>query len=826
MEGDRVFAKAAAWYYITYSDPIKPRGLTGPILSFPWIISEYLMQIREANEETVGEASSAMEVIGRQLVTSTLEIVKDELSSNLIERFNYFSMLKNLLVGIIGEGTEIYLSGSTIGYAVGFGSDVNVHVQTLENVLMEKVYPALIETFPTIKRRPGLLEYHGPPFSFTIFSNPEWHSAALQMRQMISKSPDSLSIALILLKWARSQHIIRSSSIHSGKVTSLALILYCLNIIKGKALDECPVGSAHSVGSACPVGSADFEAAHLNELCQSLEKYDRIQTRNLGSLFLSVLQFSGFEDEVKIKASINANIYIGENLKFIREYSFQAYQLLSQTLDLSNLWKMSHSPEIEREIVIRKKLPRLLRRWGRSNSIFMEGCSVLLFEGSRTKDDAVNFDLYQLRRHLHHFNTQCYSPALREPHEYNPISTDEFLYQEYFAHSFRQYNLVRRVGSEEYGVIKAVVKFGDLYTTNLPRLFMEDATSATVGRVQDALKLGYKAINDTKTNKFYRQKSEGFGIGPAREEKADEGSLAINGPDADTENASLQLQLEKLMEEEERDGGLKALKGKAKKKTSLSAMNSSFRPSISEDANLQIRAFLSNNGFVCKDVLRSGHSVSLQLYNESMGGNFDAQVIYDEGGDYQCARYRPLRWISLDVRGKGEGGTHDYRCMLQSTKPIDLDGCIFEDSPTGKNLKELIKKGLIEVDSDSTAPGITYKVIPEFRSCEGLLVRFSRMECFQSSDHRAIGALINNHPTLRDIPMDLLEKLRILLIEVTEYTGHDPNTGRFADITEKREVELRWSLTWEELTTGTSEFILQLIPAMWKVAHIIKSLLD
>ncbi|PJF19498.1 RNA dependent RNA polymerase family protein [Paramicrosporidium saccamoebae] len=783
------FSKASAWYYVTYHEPIKPRGLVEPVLSFPWIVTDYLIEAREKNG-TIAMRADAVGILGQQVVQWAQDCIKHEVSGNLVECRNFFNLLKELLKTIVGDNVCIELSGSTIGLANRAGSDINVYMDVSEEVLFGQVYTALNSTFPMVKH-PSTLEHRGSPYVFTIFRNIDWHLPALRLCKMTIMDPGNLAIVLVLLRWARAQTLVRSSTRHSGKMSSLSLALCALDI-GGLAIPDAAAPSFENISA---------EISHVNEHAKSLGSFEEHKVRDLGECVLKILHHFAFESEETIRRGLSSDIHVGKNgVVHLREYSFQAYQLLAQTLNISSLWEVSHSPDVEMELALRSKRPRLVRRHGLAASVFLEGSSTLLFDDSKTKMDSINFDMHHGSRRPQHFDAQCYVPVLQSFDKLDPLCLKGFLYQEFFSHAYRQLDLARRMGSEEFGIIKAAIKFGNLYVTNLPRLFLEDGTSATVNRVQEALRLGYKALGDSSTEQYFKRRSAGVDLDFA---KAEEKSPIEPAP------------VDSLRIEPDENEEPKHTKPVVKKKSTLAAMNSSFEPFVSDES--VVLSFLAKIGMISTGRL-SGYAVSLALFNSAANGNSEFQIIYDDQLQFTRMRYRPLRWMNIDVKGRESNG-RDYRFVLSSAKSVDMD----MTADTSTDVKELIKRGVVERVEHADTPIVNLRLAPKFRECDHVMVRCSRGEKYGFGNIRAITRFLEQHPQLNSIPISLLQRLQVTIIQVTEYTGHNVTTGLFQDIRDKHEMELSFVLDWTELAAETNDFILTLIPALWGLSHFFRS---
>lgn len=798
--------KASAWYAVAYGNPYKPGGLKSPVLSFPWIVGEHLLQIAEDNP-SLNEydlTNSIPVTVGHDMINTTRAFLSEDYISSFMERIQFKGLLEsNINARLQSEGKPPMSSFEQIGSCstgVFFrSSDINIMTTSPLN----DVISAVTDMFQ-ITVQSNQIIHRGKPFSFTISSSDgKDHSAQVSyVRSAITSEPLLLAFLVPIQRWARAQGIVRKSIFQSGQISATLLSSILVKFAEKQAF--------FTIKSALtePM-TAEQEYNWITSLQQSL---DAIATGNVeiignaGNLLFDFVKFMGFSDEAEILALVHSSHChepVGSELIMsFRGHFFKAFHILSQSLSVSSLWTVIASAEVEQEVQLAAKRPNLFKRLGPSSAVFMEGASVLLFEGSRSDLDPIGFDLYQLRRRPQHVSAQCFSPILREPDQFLALDTGSRTYNDYFIHAVRQFEMAKRVGSaSDHGNLKMTIKFGRLYLTNLPKMFLEEGLSATVENTRKALALGYKSIGQKSrlfADKDDMSSSGQFKLEPMRmldeeEDSKGEGKSKVLTP-ADI--------IKKAEEADGTEAELKSMKARIRKKSNLTPMSSSFEPHVLSDSG--VRDFIQRFGFRSEAML-SGYAVSLTLFNATTEANSDYQVIYDEAMKFVRLSDRPIKWMVIDMKTADPTESNDMRLALTSRRDHELP----EDDQD--EMIKSIRKGIVQTlqndnNDPEELPGQQQKdieVTEKFRDSERLFVRHSHQEKFIPTP-ATLPAILQACPTLNlSSPMKTLltDSLRLRVTWVTEYTEHDKATGRFppANVQEKVEVELDMVVDWDQL---------------------------
>lgn len=835
---------ASAWYYVTYDEPQQPKNLDSPILSFPWLVWDFLLKVRTENFHSGGKIQEpeTMNLLGMQVFNQARDIIIEDLNGGLVQRRHFITLLTSLIYDSLGEGVEVIPSGSVSSYVMNLASDINIYVRTTPITLYENLAPAISNLF-LITYRHGMIEFRGSPFSFTIFCREEWHLPAACLRKLMRTDLDTFAIVLVVLRWARAHHLVRSSAKHSGKVSATAFALFCIQILKDEDDEETGTRAGTETetemgDSTLPLGSVSEESIWLGQVSNylkeaTLKTFGRVGTR-MAKLLRNLWLYKEINVEKIVSSMIPSVDIPSDVISSLSDYGFQGYQLVAQTLNVQSLWEASYCGMVEVEVFTNRKRPRLSRRMGVLSPRFVAGSGNLLFKNGQSPTQGIEFDLYRQRRRPNHYNSQCYVPILREMMEEEELEQDfkringrdiysGFLYEEFFAHSFRQFDLARKTGSVDFGMAKVSIKWGHLYVLGLPRLFVEDVMAATIERVQEALRRGYQTVSDSLSDRFLQGPNGDIQLGLALSTSLNDENENENENGGMEERAKNSRLLEDIISQmAEGMDEMNASKPIIVKRPTLGPMCSAFDPKITNDKRL--KEFLEANHFTVEvEVQRI--TTNLTLYNESAKSNCQFQVRYDSKMNFQFMTYNPLRWMLVDVKNTGQDGELDYRFILSSTKQVNLDQCKSTISNNGVNITDRIKKGVIEFEDDETAtatasPRQRPKVVPEFRANEHVYARTGTSKVFSLPTPMAIQKFMNSFPALKNAPLSIFHTLRITINYVTEYSLPDPCSGVFKDVYDKTEVELSFLSDWEDLGAVTNDYIQSLLPAVWTLCHI------
>lgn len=796
---------ASAWYFVAYSEPYRPSGLKTPVLSFPWILGPTLLaNYKEEDKDMVQfiEQASIQFAIGKDCLAQAEKLLGDDHVSLFMERHQFRVLLESNIkarLQVEGKSVKFMHVGSSVTGVFSRSSDCNLIASLPESVsFTQDLYPAVAEMFRVTLQNDQIV-HKGKPFAFVIGHDSSGSQQAMFIRSCLTAHPQLFAFLIVIQRWARAQNIVRRSSYHTGLVSSTQLSSLVLMFLLESLGLERPLPRDMEMNSERPRDTdmnSEQEYNWISSLVGSLPALldDSSLVAKIGESFLAFVRLMAFTPEPEIadmfhrsyclEATVNGDLIVS-----LREHFFKAIHLLSQTLTVSSLWNTIVSSEVEQEINISRR-PNLFRRPGPSSAVFMEGSSVLLFEAAESDLDRVGFEMYQLRRRYQHAQAQCFMPLLQDRNHLSGLKSSGKTYSDYFAHAIRQFDLARRHGSSDLGVLKMSIKFGNLYVTHLPKMFLEEGMSANIENTRRALMLGYKSITPDLSKKLL---VDSGAISQLSHPKEDEPSTAEAAEKkAIPTPASI---IKKADEAEEGDGPeLKSLKAVAKKKQNLTPMTSSFEPHVHSDSG--IRQLIADLGMRPEETL-SGYVASLTLFNAATDTNTDFQVMYDSSMNFVRLSDRPIRWMIIDLKSQ-DAEKQDLRLSLTSRRKIDQ---LNEDD----FMIKLIKSGIVqfiedkEVTEQISQRGNILKVRPEFLANERLFIRSSHQERFIPTA-TTIDRLLAQCPALASVSRNLLQSLVLRISWVSEFSEHDPATGRypFGPI-EKIEAEVDFRLDWAEM---------------------------
>ena len=722
--GNEEIAKklASAWYFVTYSNPIKPVGLDAPVLSFPWIIKTRSAYPRDSD------------VSLQNLIAKDIKNWFHDEAATLIDLLSQKLSLLNRLDGILDESKiqiclrEFLLTGS-IELCT---SSTNLKVKIL------KAFPSAI-----IKSSEGstIVTIDSTTLTFktgTIERKREFCSQAAYIKN------------------------------------------YLLSKISGYKIEEYFEESFEEI--ECPLNDFD-DLVPVDEVPKTLRTwhswilkaddfvYDLVSSGLLKSLDKMI--FEGRESKIPI---------------------LKLYYALIRTCRIKNVLSIannSNRTNLKSSLVkIIAKNPRILRQIGGKSPMgptgrgcYVQGAAKMIFIGSSGEGDLLKFEIYDGRRQISHLTTLCYKLCLRSP---QLLADDAFAYNEFWTHLHRQFHYLRKFGGPEYGKLQVGVKLGQIYATELPKMFMEQPVSIWITRV--ALEKAFK------TSKWGRKKQKEIStLNPAPEEEnkrkgieeIDLNNLKIN-PRTDScvdetiSSKRVTQSLQSLLnsagsnESDDENEGTKVTQTQTTKKSSkaFGKMSTAFESVVEEEIALK---FLKMGQFTKETNLQ----VSLVCYDEASNTNTSLSLQYDEENQLKSIGQRGLKWAVADVLSP-DGLSARISIISSNSRKENLDATIFSND------------AVIEKDQNGHL-----RVKEAFRSNPTIYARLQE-------GHSAV---------LRD-------DFTLIVRKITEAVGVDPATGLFAITQNKWEVEAKMILDWDEI--HDYQYRDQLILTLWTISRKLK----
>ena len=779
---------ASAAYYACYGAP-RMTMADRPILSFPWILGDILQSFGEGIASKDRGMEDVCDLLADQVNSWLQEAgnVSDKLAEYL-ERMRIVDVVRDLLQ----EDVEVI--GSTPMFCFGEFSDINVVCAMPVDDVIERMkeFRVLDQSADRVVIEIG---------DYAVQVQVKVSSTAMGVDTMQGYLHRYWPLAEVIRKWAEAFRLVRHGPHHVGKMPTWKLVSLLFKFIKHTGMGEPREGS----------GDVDWKSFVTTLKC----------TRGHMLILLRFLQFMAFAP--KAEMHIFAEPGLEAWLPVMREASVRSFHVLSQTLNVRQLWAMGFQvddAEMAAALLARQRIraPKLLTRNDRMRStggFFVQGCSRMLFERALGRRDRLRFEPFKGRVRTSHLDKHCFVPVPVLPDDSALQNT--FCRTEFYSHFQRQLLTAFRLGSEEWGQLRLFIKLGKSYVMNLPRMFVEEAGSATIESLQEALDRCYrKADVDLKR---IRKDATCALTAPRNDEKAEEEKEAEAAEPQVKENVVVNMKAP-----DNSSGGVSGEKSQrmimgGSKKTSHLPMNSAFEPGLGDSQYAKVREFLDRFEFVKSNDVVEGRtfSLSLPMYDENDGSVSDYQIHYNQDASQIVkARTFPLRWMLCDV--KGGYATSDIRVSLTSMKPLDL-----QSSKIPEDIVTLLPDDVRGVRHPMIGEG--YRLDKQ-GTPRNIYARSNVGEAWTPST-RTFSLLSQAYPQYE--PLDDLDSLfcRGLVLNldhVTEWTELT-REGVFTHVMEKLEMGARvQGLTWQ--MAGDVAAVDTLIRNTWSFANMLKKALS
>ena len=602
---------ASACYFCCYSNPINLFSGGRPILSFPWILGDYLEKIvEESNDFKNDIASCDVYCILAKQLNELFE--KPGVISEML--FQYLDRMR--VVDAVGGSLDnkFLLVGSTAFFSFGEFSDVNLLCgQSIESVKdAMKRFRILFELKEDqrivfeVDSYQVVVEYGQSPADIAAYkAYNDWIFGYLSKYW---------SIAEVLRRWATCFRIIRHGPFHYGKVPTWRLLGMLFKFIEFSGIDK----------PNPDISQIDWSAM----ICRVAKA-----TKEQMMILLRFLKFLSFSSVQELRECFLDLIVSSDNwLNIVRESALRGFYLLSQTLDITQLWNnkssLADDAELAAALNSRKKNsgPQFLRKHGLSFSgYFIRGCSRILYECSNSRRDQLVFDQYNGHRRFPHLDKNCYSPRLLFPNE---SQSNLFCRSEFFNHLQHQLLSTYKYGGASFGDLKLHMKLGKIYLMHLSKMFIEEVGSATLENVQLALDKCYIKCN-VDVKKLHGQDYCDVKLSGKISTISDEELVTSDVNNDENQRRKRQRTLKNGHE-------LIKLVGGIQKTLDNSPMNSAFEPCIDRFNYAKFRQFIEKFEFAAssddrlREKMERTFSLSIPLLDDSSAAMRDYQILYDD----------------------------------------------------------------------------------------------------------------------------------------------------------------------------------------------------
>lgn len=931
-----IMRRVSACYYIAYSQTVN-HGLSEPIYSFPWMFSEYLFQIRRFNSFSFHSDSKYTEsqlflgnsgalsniqtpaiIIGAQASKGILKYVLPDLKATFIDILRFYNEIQELLsVQVQSDLLSLELVGSAASLLFfPEVSDVNMELHVTkcaENSYknIEEKIRLFLENLSIFFSKEQISCHHvvvgassgdfiglsiigegkkcAYPFTITIKDSNSVNSAEFNyVLEAILEDSINAVVIFSMVRWARMQNLIRKSRNGDGHKMSATHFAYLISkfLSKFSSFEEKSESKKLNQESQFNIKNDMYSSSNMpiviTHLQSSITNFSISQVSAVGNRLLLLLQHFALTPYDQNDDDEDEDDTSYKNFQHFREYMFQAFHILVQTLNIEALWNTVHTAGADSDISLsvisrmdrrRKSKPSLLEKSNGIGATFVEGASEIFFSKSKSAFDIIDFRIYHNPFRSSLRSTLSYRPVLKLLNHDSKLTDENFIYTQFYTHAHRQFDLIRRVGSAKvHGeCLQFSMKVGFLYLSHLPRLFLEDQSAANISTLRQALAMSYQAIGDLRSERFSNPKIEAIqrGVHPID---------YIGFPLEHDLNPAKDLRASRSVSEliddnEDIDKRFKSMdcsKNQKMRKSRLSPTRSSFEPCITNDT--RILSFLEKHQFLfnldnseASEIEGQKLVVYFSLYSKASGSNIQCSASYKGSEfkfDHMATKF--LRWLHCDFiepESSNENLKVDYagnsltrvdsRIMISTRNILDLDKCVTlnrcesleantnlsdSSSPTANqdenlnlshDLISIIKDGVVKFGNHELTEKIVPSVVSAFKSQESIFVRLKNTKNYRLCSEEAAIELQRSFPAyLADIPVQILTLITIELNEVIEYSKHDPETGFFSDYSTKKEVSIIFNVPWDNFQSDSDHqsFANIIVPSIWNLSHFLRSI--
>jgi len=579
--------KASAWYYACYSY-YDNNNKKLKILSFPWIIEDVLQKFPSFKN---------YDLFSQSIIENYCKNRDDNQSiSFYLENMNDRKNLSQI------TGKNLIITGSfgLFLFENNFNTDLQLLICSNEISDLKKIKQSMSNHFDYVSIDSNVITCQiYDDISATIFKCNTTILRFLYLRKHIFHNPFLLPVLYTIVHFARSANIF----LFLNKVKLDLFLEFCIQFLIDQKYIETKIDYTHAIQEFNELNTIKDDAMfdlyydwlvihdHLDEYSTN-KVLDNVSGQILMKFYSDlafkkeIIVFKSIFDENKIELCLKSD-------QLLKTHFYAVFNLITKTNDISQVWNELNATS---EPSFKKKT-NMIKKKGKSQNIFAENASLLLFSNFKSDQDLIEFKMYTEKRRSLHLNKQCFSSNLIN--NSNKFFTKECL-NEYIHHSLKQFAKAKQTLQNQSGqVLRFQVKYGNFYLTNMPASFIEESLSIPLFKLREALKLGYK--------KFH------FGFESNENIKVEK---PVNKIEFKKSNESSD-------EEFEQD-----IKGKKKKKNKLPLNNaySAFDPNIDSNGS-DLKSIFVDNEFQSKT--SDSYIVYLELNEAETNKMINVRVKYD-----------------------------------------------------------------------------------------------------------------------------------------------------------------------------------------------------
>jgi hypothetical protein len=490
----------------------------------------------------------------------------------------------------------------------------------------------------------------------------------------------------------------------------------------------------------------------------------------------------------------------------LKDHFENAFNFMSKVNDISQIWNLVLSqnrlePNYSRKFVVSRG------RGIKTQSVFMENASLLLFSNSKSELDHIEFEFYKGNRRSVHMTKHCYSAKLSLNLQQNNVHFNPNCFNDYKLHCLNQFVKAKEMNSD-YD-FRFQLKFGNVYFTNIPSMIIEEANSISLYNFQNAMKQGYTRYKF----EFHKDNQNQF-----EEETVEDADLQGH---IGTDDSTFGEIIGENFSDSDEDC-LKEKKKKKRKRKPIKHATSAFDSNISENNQNKLHNIFEKNEF--ETLVTESYIVYVEMKTKDNKHLYAYRLKYDFNFELKRIESLPIKWLCVDIRNQNENKavSYDLRFMLVSQKIIDLE--VDQKVASNLDLFNKFKNGaIVQLNENSNQKFIVHEY---FRNAQ-VFVRHSKASKYSGNFDCWKGIFQSAGFNLNELPDHVInssfyEQIAISLFDVFEHSENDEH-GLFKKEALRKELIISAKIDINSLKTTDLQNLAELY---WFIARAFEIILE
>ncbi len=474
------FLKASAWYFSCYSSPDNKKN---KIISFPWVVEDVLQNLNKI-ENSDSLFKSTIEnycKLSRNNQALSLYLENIQIKKEISQTIQHELMI----VG--SQGLFLFEDISSIDLQLLICSEKFESMASIKQNLDKHYYNVILDK-NVVKCQIDDLT------SITIFHSVPAISRFIYLSTHIFANPFLLPLFYTVVHFARLSNIFLFLNTEAVKLDLFQEFFLQFCIQNNYIQEEEIVAEQSQFKSRSDDMYFEWLKLHddLNDFVAGKNQLKLNNNNNSSQILLKFYnEFAFSSEQIVFKSKFEtARICLSQKSEeLLRNHFFNVFNLLAKSSQMTEVWMLlseSSEPTFRKKFIMAKKR-------GKSQNIFAENASLLLFSNYKSDSDLLEFNLYKGKRRYLHLNKECYSVSLiRESASDRTHFTSE-CYNKYLYQCVKQITKAKEFAAgHPDNNFSFQVKFGNFYLTNLPAILLEETYSVSMAKLLEALKKGYK----------------------------------------------------------------------------------------------------------------------------------------------------------------------------------------------------------------------------------------------------------------------------------------------------------------------------------------------